>query len=127
MKTINSEIAEKLREMRLPVFASEFERQCLEPSDQEDSFEVRLKRLVDMEYDSRTNNTIQKNIKMAKFYDSNANINDVDYRPERNIDRGTIESLSTNERIEHHNRWSIRMWKDMAWMCIRSTCLYGKI
>ena len=26
MKTINSEIAEKLREMRLPVFASEFER-----------------------------------------------------------------------------------------------------
>ena len=30
--------------MRLPVFASEFERQCLEPSDQEDSFEVRLKR-----------------------------------------------------------------------------------
>ena len=43
-----------------------------------------------MEYDSRTNNTIQKNIKMAKFYDSNANINDVDYRPERNIDRGTI-------------------------------------
>ena len=91
MKTINSEIAEKLREMRLPVFASEFERQCLEPSDQEDSFEVRLKRLVDMEYDSRTNNTIQKNIKMAKFYDSNANINDVDYRPERNIDRGTIE------------------------------------
>ena len=43
MKTINSEIAEKLREMRLPVFASEFERQCLEPSDQEDSFEVRLK------------------------------------------------------------------------------------
>ena len=101
MKTINSEIAEKLREMRLPVFASEFERQCLEPSDQEDSFEVRLKRLVDMEYDSRTNNTIQKNIKMAKFYDSNANINDVDYRPERNIDRGTIESLSTNEYVKN--------------------------
>lgn len=101
MKTINSEIAEKLREMRLPVFASEFERQCLEPSDQEDSFEVRLKRLVDMEYDSRTNNTIQKNIKMAKFYDSNANINDVDYKPERNIDRGTIESLSTNEYVKN--------------------------
>ncbi|WP_415980263.1 IS21-like element helper ATPase IstB [Faecalicoccus pleomorphus] len=98
-KTINEYIAEHLREMRLPVFAEEFEKQAQDPSSTNRSFEERLKTMVDREYDSRTNNTIQRYIREAKFYDSNANIQEIDYSPERKLDQGLIESLSQNEYI----------------------------
>lgn len=62
-KTINEYIAEHLREMRLPVFAEEFENQAQDPSSTNRSFEERLKTMVDREYDSRTNNTIQRHIR----------------------------------------------------------------
>ena len=74
---MNQELYEKLREMRLPIMAEEYK-----------------------EYDSRINHTVERYIKNARFYDSNANLQDINYKPDREINRGLIEELSTNEYIQ---------------------------
>lgn len=56
--------------------------------------------MVINEYDSRINHTIERYIKSAKFYDSTANIQDINYKPDREINRGMIEELSTNSYIQ---------------------------
>lgn len=99
-KTIDEHIVERLKEMRLPVFAEEFMKQTQDPAYADLPFEKRLMSLVDMEYDSRTNNTVQRYIRQAGFYDSGANIGDIDYSPDRKLDKGLIDSLSQNEYIK---------------------------
>lgn len=90
----------KLKLMRLPVFAEQYEVQKEDPSFQELSFDERLALLVDLEYESRINHTIEKCIKNAHFYDSSANIEDINYLPERKLSKSQIEELATNEYIK---------------------------
>ncbi len=97
---MNQEIYEKLRDMRLPIMAEEYKKQSETPDVQTMSFEERLENMVNNEYDSRINHTIERYIKNAKFYDSTANIQDINYKPDREINRGLIEELSTNSYIE---------------------------
>lgn len=48
----------------------------------------------------QSNYTVAGYIKNANFYDSNANLQDINYKPDREINRGLIEELSTNEYIQ---------------------------
>lgn len=100
MKTNNDELLRFLKEMRLPVMADEFEKQINDPSYYDYSFEERFSMLVNAEYDSRSSHTIERYIKNAKFYDSSASLDNVDYSPERKLDRSLIENLGTNDYIE---------------------------
>ena len=70
------------------------------PSIQNMTFEDRFESMVIKEYDSRINHTVERYIKNARFYDSNANLQDINYKPDREINRGLIEELSTNEYIQ---------------------------
>lgn len=70
------------------------------PSIQNMTFEERFESMVIKEYDSRINHTVERHIKNARFYDSNANLQDINYKPDREINRGLIEELSTNEYIQ---------------------------
>lgn len=70
------------------------------PSIQNMTFEERFESMVIKEYDSRINHTVERYIKNARFYDSNANLQDINYKPDREINRGLIEELSTNEYIQ---------------------------
>lgn len=97
---MNQELYEKLREMRLPIMAEEYKDQSENPSIQNMTFEERFKSMVIKEYDSRINHTVERYIKNARFYDSNANLQDINYKPDREINRGLIEELSTNEYIQ---------------------------
>lgn len=99
-QTMNEYIITCLKDMRLPVFAEEFRKQSQDPKYADMPFEERLKLLVDLEHDSRINNTIQKNIKEAKFYDSTANLCDIDYSPDRKLDKVMIDALKQNEYIQ---------------------------
>ena len=97
---MNQELYEKLREMKLPIMAEEYKDQSENPNIQNMTFEERFESMVIKEYDSRINHTVERYINNAHFYDSNANLQDINYKPDREINRGLIEELSTNEYIQ---------------------------
>ena len=73
-----SELIEKLKKMRLPVIAEQYELQSANPEYSQLSFDERFSELIDMEYDSRVNHTIERFIKNAHFYDSRARMESID-------------------------------------------------
>lgn len=95
-------IEKELKEMRLSKMAEEYAKQRNDVTYQDRSFDDRFSELIAAEYDSRYNNTIKKYIHKAEFSCENANLNDVNYNPERKLDKGLIESLRTNEFITSH-------------------------
>ena len=97
---MNQEVYEKLREMRLPIMAEEYKDQSENTDTQNMTFEERLEAMVIKEYDSQINHTVKHYIKNTNFYDSNANLQNINYKPDREINRGLIEELSTNEYIQ---------------------------
>ena len=97
---MNQEIYEKLKEMRLPVMAEEYKIQAENTNTQNMTFEERLESMVIKEYDSRINHTVERYIQSADFYDSNANLQEINYKPDREIDKGLIDELGTNEYIQ---------------------------
>ena len=100
MEINNNDIIKKLKEMRLPVMASEYQKQIEDVQYLNYSFQERFSMLLNSEYDSRVNHTIERNRKKATLYDSTANINEINYRADRKINRSLIETLQTNEYID---------------------------
>ena len=98
----SEEIEFQLKMMRLPRMREEYERQRNDPKFQNMTFDERFGQMVSLEYDARLNSTVETLIKKAEFYDSSASITDVNYKPERKLDRGLIEELRTNEYIHNH-------------------------
>lgn len=90
----------KLKNMRLPVFAELYQGQIENEIEYQSlSFHERLALLVDAEHTSRHNNNIQRLIKNAKFVDSSANLRNIEYLPDRHLNRDLLESLADNEYI----------------------------
>ena len=56
----SQDTVKKLRQIRLPVIAEQYEIQLSDPSYNRLSFEERFNELLDMEYESRVNHTITK-------------------------------------------------------------------
>lgn len=96
------EIEYQLKMMRLPRMREEYERQRNDPEFQHLSFDEWFGQMVSMEYDARINSTINTLIRKAEFYDSTASLSDINYKPERKLDQGLIEELSTSEYIHNH-------------------------
>lgn len=96
----SQDTVKKLKQMRLPVIVEQYEIQLSDPSYNQLSFEERFNELIDMEYESRVNHTITKYIKDAHFYDSTASIEDINYNPDRKLNRSQMEELATNNYIE---------------------------
>ena len=96
----NQDTIIKLKQMKLPVMAEQYEIQISDPNYNQLSFEERFNELIDMEYESRVNHTITRFIKNARFYDSTASIEDINYNPERKLNRSQMEELATNNYIE---------------------------
>ena len=96
------EIDSLLKNMRLPKMREEYERQRQDPSYQNISFDERFFEMLSAEYDSRINNTIEKLINKASFYDSTADLRDINYKPDRMLDPKLIEELKTNDYLDQH-------------------------
>ncbi|WP_348687886.1 ATP-binding protein [uncultured Dubosiella sp.] len=90
----------KLKHMKLPVMAEQYELQMADPAYGQLSFDERFSELIEMEYASRVNHTIERYIKNAHFYDSSANMEAINYDPERRLDRSQMEELATNNYLE---------------------------
>ena len=97
---LKNDTLKKLKSMRLPAFAAAYQKQIEQEAQYcSMSFHERLMLLVDAEYDSQHNNKIKKLIKNAKFSDSSAFLGNIEYLPDRHLNRDLLESLADNGYI----------------------------
>jgi DNA replication protein DnaC len=91
----------RLRALRLEGMARAFEEQLLQPATQSLSFEERFGLLVDRETSWRDSKRIARLLKVAKLKVSSASIEDIDYRPNRGLDKRLVSTLASCDWIRH--------------------------
>lgn len=90
----------KLRSLRMPAMAREFEKQALEPEYLAYSAEERLEMMVRAEYDERNSKKINRLIKAASFKYPQASIDEKVYEPSRELNTHLIETLARCDWLE---------------------------
>lgn len=83
----------KLQEMKLTAMARAFKEQLTDPNINGLAFEDRFGLLVDQEWTSRKNNHLKRLIKQAKFSETGACVEDIEYHSDRNLDSAQIARL----------------------------------
>ena len=96
---ISQTLLEKLLELRLPAFREGLREQASNPEYTALSFEERLLLLVELEHSRRTDSRIQRRIKLAEF-PMQATIEDLDFSPERCLDRRLVLELAQCNWVE---------------------------
>jgi DNA replication protein DnaC len=85
----------KLHEMKLSVMAQSFREQMTSQECVELSFEDRFSLIVDSEWASRKSNRLKRLIRSAEYAIPGASIEDIEYSPERKLDKTLISRLSS--------------------------------
>lgn len=98
---LDNNTIERLRAMKMNVFASELIRQ-LEDNDSygQLGFEERLGLLVDSEWNRRQCNKLNRYIRNAHFSDSSATIEGIEYIEDRHLDKAKMLRFATCQYIE---------------------------
>lgn len=100
----NEATINKLLEMRMSTMADTFRSQLDDPSMNSVPFEDRFGLIVDMEYDNRKNNRLQRLIRNASLDQPQADISDINYKSGRKLNKNLISRLATCEYIrQQHN------------------------
>ncbi len=100
VEAMKNETLRKLKHMRLPAFAEAYQKQVENEIEYQSlSFHERLTLLADAEFDSRHNNNILRLINNAKLANSSAFMQNIEYLPDRRLNRDLLESLADNEYI----------------------------
>lgn len=102
---MNHNTIDLLKAMRFSAMAREFEAQLNDPSVyQKLGFEERLSLLIDAEWNNRQNNKLVRYIKNAHFSIPSATIEEIEYIPERKLDKAQILRFATCQYIDegHH-------------------------
>ena len=101
---LNETTISKLNEMRLATMAESYRNQLHESSFGALSFEERFSLIVDIEWARRKNNKLTKLIRRGDFQQSDACIENIEYHPDRKLDKAQVVRLSTCSYIqESHN------------------------
>jgi len=101
---VNMTTVTKLQEMKLSTMASAFQEQMKNPDFQNLAFEERVGLMVDQEWTVRKNNHMNRLMKEAGFSVPGACVENIEYVPERKLNKELITTLSTCNYIrEHHN------------------------
>ncbi len=86
--------------MRLPAFADAYQKQAENETEYQSlSFHERLAILTDAEYDSRHNNNIKRLVKNSRLVIPSAFYGNIEYLPDRHLNRELLNSLVDNEYI----------------------------
>jgi DNA replication protein DnaC len=95
---------DKLHDMRLSEMASVFEEQCNDKYFDNLSFEDRIGMMIDREWIKRQNTKMSKLIHTAAFRYPDACVENIEYQPDRNLDKALINSFATCQYIResHH-------------------------
>ena len=101
---LSNETIRKLQEMRLGVMAEAFSTQLEDAQFQTVPFEDRFAMLVDAEWSARKSNRLTRLIRNAGYADPAACVENIEYLPERKLDREQILRLASCAYIhEAHN------------------------
>ena len=94
----------KLNDMKLTAMAESYLNQLSNIDYQGLSFDDRFSLLVDIEYSRRNNNKLDRLIKNANFRYSSACIEDIEYHPDRKLDKSLILRLAECHYVQdNHN------------------------
>jgi DNA replication protein DnaC len=99
---LDNNTVEKLREMKLGVMAAAFKKQLADQKMAQLSFEERFGLIVDAEWAARKSNRLTRLIRGANFAWPGACLEDVDYRPDRELDKALVARLGACNYIEDH-------------------------
>jgi len=101
---INQSTITKLNEMRLTAMADSYKDQMSDAKYKELSFEERLGLMVDIEWSRRKSNKLARLIKRAEFRFPQACMENIEYHPDRKLDKAQLLRLATCNYIqEKHN------------------------
>lgn len=100
---MNQETLRKLTEMRMGAMAELYQQQNELSTYQQMDFDDRFNLLVDYEYDRRKSNKLARLIKQASLNDPTAAIEDIEYHPDRKLDKNVILELATGNYIQNHH------------------------
>ena len=101
---LTNETISKLQDMHLSVMARHFKEQLDDPRFTSMSFEDRFSILVDAEWSTRKSNHLKSLIKNAGYAIPGAGIEDIEYLPDRKLDKSQILRLASCAYIqEAHN------------------------
>ena len=104
MTMLSNETVRKLHEMRLGVMAEAFSAQLEDAQFHAVSFEDRFAMLVDAEWSARKSNRLTRLIRNAGYADPAACVENIEYHPERRLDREQILRLASCTYLqEAHN------------------------
>jgi DNA replication protein DnaC len=114
----------RLRALRLEGMARAFEEQLLQPAAQSLSFEERFGLLVDRETSWRDSKRIGHLLKAAKLKVNSASIEDIDYHPNRGLDKRLVTNLASCEWIRHAQNLILvgATGTGKTWLC----CAFGQ-
>lgn len=101
---LNEQTIEKLVDMRLKSMAKTFREQLSDPSYAGLSFEDRFGMIVDKQWTDRKSNNIARLMKKATLKMPSASIEDIEYYPDRKLDKELIIQLAIGKYIkDKHN------------------------
>ena len=102
----NNSTIESLKAMRFSAMAAELERQMQDPSAYSNmGFEERLSLLVDAEWNCRQNNKLIRCIREARFAESNAVVEDIEYHEDRHLDKAQLLRFATCDFMVRFPEW----------------------
>lgn len=87
----------RLIDLGLHGMARSYENQLHQPQLQQETFEVRLGLMLDAEYSSREARKIERLMRLARLRESQATLEDVDYKVSRGLDRSVVMNLAQCE------------------------------
>jgi len=101
---LDNNTVSKLREMKMGAMAAAFQRQINEKGEPALSYEERVGLIVDAEWTARKNNRLKRLVRNAGFSVPEACLEDVEYHPDRQLDKPLIARLGTCNFVEErHN------------------------
>lgn len=101
---LTNETVSKLQNMRMSVMARQFKEQMDDTQYASMSLEDRFGMLVDAEWSARKSNRLRSLIKNAGYAISGASVEDIEYLPDRKLDKSQILRLASCAYIqEAHN------------------------
>ena len=94
-------IQELTQKLKLNAFYTAFIEQETQPAYSELPFQKRLQMLLEAEDTDRENKRIQRLLKQAKLPQKGANINEINFTPERNLDKSVMLDLAGGNYLKY--------------------------
>ena len=94
-------IQELSQQLKLSAFYTAFIEQETQPAYSELPFEKRVQMLLEAEVLERDNKRLQRLVKQAKLHERGANISEINFSPDRNLDKSVILDLAGGNYLKY--------------------------